>query len=274
MNASDYPVAAALYRHEFRKLIRWAPLGLLLVGTLCWLVMPVDVYQAHQIGASLALFVGIGALVIAMALALLQSFPELRQDARGFLLHRPASPRSIYIAKLLASFTVFSVSVVPPLLCVGVHLEWLGMERMPADWVQVLAERDQRISRLLCDLSRDDMDRSSRREMDRDKVASDVCWSGGCFLRMWLSLYSSIDGHVGSLRAVPAAELCHRDAGLVAHLLSPSISASRIIARIDVFYPRDRIGDRCHIFRFGCLGRDLFVLSTTTPIHGLPHVST
>lgn len=138
MNASDYPVAAALYRHEFRKLIRWAPLGLLLVGTLCWLVMPVDVYQAHQIEAPLALFVGIGALVIAMALALLQSFPELRQDARGFLLHRPASPRSIYIAKLLASFTVFSVSVVPPLLCVGVHLEWLGMERMPADWVQVL----------------------------------------------------------------------------------------------------------------------------------------
>ena len=69
---------------------------------------------------------------------LLQSLPELRPDARGFLLHRPISLGSIYLAKLLAGFTGFALSVFPPLVVVAIHLEVIGMQRIPASWVQVL----------------------------------------------------------------------------------------------------------------------------------------
>ncbi len=138
MNALINPAMAAMYRKELRAVLRWTPLGLLLIGVLCWLVMPETPYDSSQVDARLMLNVGFGAGLVAFAFGLLQSLPELRPDARGFLLHRPISLGSIYLAKLLAGFTGFALSVFPPLIVVAFHLEMIGMQRMPASWVQVL----------------------------------------------------------------------------------------------------------------------------------------
>ena len=113
MSLLTNPALAAMYRKELRSVLRWTPLGLVLIGVLCWLVMPEYASESAQVDSELMMNVGFGVGFVALAFGLLQSLPELRPDARGFLLHRPISLGSIYLAKLLAGFTGFALSVFP-----------------------------------------------------------------------------------------------------------------------------------------------------------------
>lgn len=138
MNGLTTRALMAVYRKEISSLIRWTPAGLVLIGVLCWMTMPSRAQDSHHSEAKLMLNLGVGVAILAFASGLYQSLPEIGRDARGFLLHRPITPSSIYLVKLMAAISLFAVSVVPPLIVVAIHLELIGMQRMPASWLQTL----------------------------------------------------------------------------------------------------------------------------------------
>ncbi len=128
----------ALFRKELRDVVRWAPIGIVLIAVLGWMSVPSSVHQAFSTASSLLWLVGSGSGLIALALGLLQSLPELRNDARGYLVHRPTTMATIFWAKILAGFCAYMACIVPTLLVVGVYLESIGPQRLPVSWMDVI----------------------------------------------------------------------------------------------------------------------------------------
>jgi len=123
---------------ELRETLRWSPIGMIVVGLLCWQTIPDAIYLYRGLPSQFVYMVGIGAALVALALGLLQSLGDMRTDARGFLLHRPISMRSIFTTKLLAGFIAYVVCLAPPLILTAFRLEVLGPERRPVSPLDLL----------------------------------------------------------------------------------------------------------------------------------------
>ncbi len=123
---------------ELRETLRWSPIGMIVVGMLCWQTIPDQVYLYRSLAAQFVYMVGIGAALVALALGLLQSLGDMRTDARGFLLHRPISLRSIFATKLLAGFVAYVICLAPPLVLTAIRLEVLGPQRLPVSPLDLL----------------------------------------------------------------------------------------------------------------------------------------
>jgi hypothetical protein len=122
---------------ELRDVVKWTPVGVILIGVLCWLAIPRGVSSAGQTETDLVTSVGIACGVVALALGWLQSFSDFRTDARGFLLHRPITPAKIFWAKSGAGFAAYAICVVPPLLVAALILQSQGMHLLPSSGWQV-----------------------------------------------------------------------------------------------------------------------------------------
>lgn len=127
-----------LFRKELRDVIRWTPIGMILVTYLAWTSLPAGLQECQNPDQELIASMGIGLGLIALALGMLQSLPDLRNDVRGFLLHRPVSQSTIFRAKILAGLAAYSVCVVPALILIAVYLEVKGPEQLPTAWTQVI----------------------------------------------------------------------------------------------------------------------------------------
>src|SRR5687768_11364226 len=99
---------------ELRENLRWAALGMLLVGGAM-------MYALSKHGASLmteaflmaTLF---GGPALAAALGFLQHAFESRGDRRAFLLHRPVSASRIFAAKSVAGLSLYFAAMFVPFL--------------------------------------------------------------------------------------------------------------------------------------------------------------
>lgn len=123
---------------ELRETLRWSPIGMIVVGLLCWQTIPDQIYLHNSLAAQFVYMVGIGAALVALALGLLQSLGDMRTDARGFLLHRPISLRSIFATKLLAGFVAYVICLAPPLILTAIRLNVLGPQRLPVSPLDLL----------------------------------------------------------------------------------------------------------------------------------------
>lgn len=127
-----------IFRKELKDILRWTPLGMIVIGVLCWQQIPGDLNECRNVPSSIAISVVIGSSLFALALGLLQSFFDLRTDTRAFLLHRPITARNIFWGKLLAGFVAHVLTWAIPLLLAAVYLESLGPERLPVTWSDVI----------------------------------------------------------------------------------------------------------------------------------------
>lgn len=127
-----------IYRKEFRDIVRWTPIGIILIAVLGWMTRPTNIFAAVELERVFVSIIGLGCGLVALALGLLQSLLDQRTETSGYLIHRPISLGSIFWAKLLAGFTAYLICVVPTLVAMMIYLEWVGPERLPTSWVQVV----------------------------------------------------------------------------------------------------------------------------------------
>lgn len=128
----------AIYWKELRETLRWSPIGMLLMAALIWTSLPGTPYQALFRPLDTHSAACFGAALIALGLGVLQSLGDARQASRGFLLHRPLSPSSIFWGKLLSGLTVYSLAMVPGVLLGTAFLEIKGPTALPTSGIQML----------------------------------------------------------------------------------------------------------------------------------------
>ncbi len=131
-------VCKPLFFKELRETLRWTPIGMVVVGFLCWQSTPTSFNLYGSLAGQLVRFAGVGAALVALAIGLLQSLGDSRTDARGFLLHRPISLRSIFTTKLLAGFVAYWICLAPPLIVTAIRLAILGPDRVPVSPLDLL----------------------------------------------------------------------------------------------------------------------------------------
>ena len=127
----------AIIRKELLDLAKWIPICMLAIGGLCWIAVP-NFIGAQDIEQTLVATAGGGCALAALLFGFLQSLPDSRNDASGFLLHRPISTSKIFWAKLIAGAIAYVISVAVPLSVTATYLELVGPEKMPTSGWQVL----------------------------------------------------------------------------------------------------------------------------------------
>ena len=127
-----------IFRKELKDVLRWTPLGVIVIGLLCWQKIPGQIHECSDVPSALATGVIIASGLFAVALGLLQSLFDLRPDARAFLLHRPIAARDIFRGKLAAGFVAHTLAWAIPLLLAAIYLESIGPERLPVTWSNVI----------------------------------------------------------------------------------------------------------------------------------------
>jgi|GEM_PF-2235777 len=127
-----------IFRKELKDVVRWTPLGMIVIGLLCWQQVPKYLNECSQLPTSLASMVIIGSGLFALVLGLLQSLFDQRTDSRAFLLHRPISVKDIYRGKLAAGFVAHTIAWAVPLLVMAIYLETKGPEKLPVTWSDVI----------------------------------------------------------------------------------------------------------------------------------------
>ena len=127
----------AVFRKEFRDLLPWIPVGMLLSGVLLYLVAPRSAYMNQAVEQGLLSMGGIGCVIIALAFGLLQSIPDTRTEAKGYLLHRPVPVANIFWGKFLAGLAAYACCLLPGYLAMAWYLEWKGPEQLPTCGAQM-----------------------------------------------------------------------------------------------------------------------------------------
>ena len=123
----------AVFKKELRDCLRWSPLGMVLGLVMLWMVLPDDVNSATQMESGLAAQLGLVASLIAIALGLLQSLPDTRNDSRGYLMHRPIKPSRIFWAKIAAGYVTYVITLAVPVIVAMVYLCLLYTSPSPRD---------------------------------------------------------------------------------------------------------------------------------------------
>ncbi|MGB7347753.1 MAG: hypothetical protein WBD20_26250 [Pirellulaceae bacterium] len=127
-----------IFKKELRDVIRWVPPAMVLGVVMVWIQLPDGIAEATHAESTLVMQLGLSAGIIALALGLLQSVFDIRNDARGYLLHRPVHHHQIFWAKVAAGFVAFLASLVIPVVVAITYLNWYGIEYMPSSGWQVV----------------------------------------------------------------------------------------------------------------------------------------
>lgn len=127
-----------IFRKELKDILRWTPVGVIVIGLLCWQQLPSQLHACNGAATSIASMAVIGSSLFAFGLGLLQSLSDLRTDTRTFLLHRPFTPAAIFRGKLAAGFLVHLLAVGIPITVCGIYLESIGPERLPVSWMEMI----------------------------------------------------------------------------------------------------------------------------------------
>ena len=128
----------SIFTKELRDCLKWVPAGMLVALVMVWRIMPKDISRTYGIEQDLMAGIGWSAALIAVALGLVQSLFDIRNDARGYLLHRPVTRSSIFWGKLLAGFTAYVLALVPAMLFAVFYLGGKGLDVLPTSGLQVI----------------------------------------------------------------------------------------------------------------------------------------
>jgi hypothetical protein len=120
----------ALIWKEARENLKWLPLPGLMILLVCLVDRPdepifdtTDMYFLCLIPA-----------VFGAALGFVQVYFEGHGDKRSLLLHRPLSPLRIFLAKVLAGFSLYVLALGIPFVCLEVWMATPGKLPAPFDW--------------------------------------------------------------------------------------------------------------------------------------------
>lgn len=128
----------SIFYKELRELLPWIPLGLFLLSVLCWFAAPRDARLFQSVELTIVGGIGVGCVVVALVFGFLQSIPDSRTEAKGYLLHRPVSLTKIFWGKLLAGGTAYAICLLPPLFILACYLEYQGPQQLPTNARQLL----------------------------------------------------------------------------------------------------------------------------------------
>ncbi|QDT08421.1 cytochrome d ubiquinol oxidase subunit II [Planctomycetes bacterium K23_9] len=128
----------ALIKKEFGDVLRWTPLGMIGAFVAAWLIWPTQNSHSYAMEESLISQLGLAAGVIAVALGLLQSLFDTRNDSRGYLLHRPWRHSQIFWAKVIAGFMAYVLTLTPAVIATAMYLGWKGIDWLPVGAGQVI----------------------------------------------------------------------------------------------------------------------------------------
>ena len=128
----------AIIKKELRDLIRWIPLGIVFGVVMVWMVLPTQFSTAASFDVTFHSQLALFAAVVATAFGLLQSLFDIRNDKRGYLLHRPLSHQQVFWAKLIAGFIAYVGTLAIPVCVAAVYLSFHGIDRLPCNAWQLL----------------------------------------------------------------------------------------------------------------------------------------
>jgi hypothetical protein len=129
----------AWLRKELRDAIRWAPLGIAALALVMWYVLRSTTWgQMTQISQSLMFPVLMVCAIYATFLGLITFLPDMRENARSFLIHRGLEPSRIFHIRMAVGVSVFLASVFVPLCVTTIYLAAVGPNRMPTMPIQIL----------------------------------------------------------------------------------------------------------------------------------------
>ncbi len=130
----------ALLWKEFRESVRWLPIAMFV--SICWIYgsMPRigEQYFVTNLEYNFATSFGLLAMLFSLALAILQSAPDLRPSALAYLHHRNVSFAQVALSKLLVGCLMFSIAFYIPLLWFYWYLDNLDIDQIAARGVQVI----------------------------------------------------------------------------------------------------------------------------------------
>ena len=128
----------SIFRKELRDCLRWVPAGILIAVVMVWQALPTGVNEAIGFEAVFLQSLGWAAALIAFSLGLLQSLFDIRNEARGYLVHRPVHASTIFWAKVFSGFAAYILSIVPAILLAAFYLAWQGLDHLPVSPLQVI----------------------------------------------------------------------------------------------------------------------------------------
>ena len=116
---------------ELRENARWVPMGAVaMIAILVYQWRGNELIFDEQRG--LSYLVGLVASSIAVALGLLQCWPDQRPAARALLLHRGITANTAFCGKLLAGLLLYGAAVYLPLLGMAMYIAVDGLEHRAA----------------------------------------------------------------------------------------------------------------------------------------------
>ncbi len=123
---------------ELRENVRWLPAGLLVIGSACWLAHP-DLHNPSGLLANVLLTqLAIVTPLLAFALGIVQSYRDLQPGAAAYLNHRGITSSQIFLAKTVAGFALYAISVIIPVVILAAWVWYEGMSRYPMRPAQVV----------------------------------------------------------------------------------------------------------------------------------------
>ena len=128
----------SILKKELRDCLKWVPAGMLIAIVMVWRALPDRVDYLYYTMSSLTASIGWSAALIAFGLGLLQSLIDIRNDARGYLLHRPVRRRHIFWAKLAAGFIAYVFALIPSVLLAVIYLNSKGLTYLPVSGWQII----------------------------------------------------------------------------------------------------------------------------------------
>ncbi len=128
----------ALLRKEAQELGRWLPLAWLGFGYAVFgALSTLETDYVYFITSQLAGNVATAALLLAVAIGLLQSIPDERNASRMYLMHRGVTAGQVFLSKVLVGILFYALTCLVPLALAAWWLDVLGPEYATTSAIQV-----------------------------------------------------------------------------------------------------------------------------------------
>ncbi len=128
----------SMFKKELLDCLKWVPAGMLIALVMVWQSLPGKIDWLYNTEADIMVAMGWSAGLIAFAFGLLQSLFDIRNDARGYLLHRPLRRTDIFWAKVAAGFVAYVLTLSPAVLTALFYLNSRGLEFLPVSGWQII----------------------------------------------------------------------------------------------------------------------------------------
>ncbi|TWT83571.1 hypothetical protein CA13_50370 [Planctomycetes bacterium CA13] len=103
-----------IYWKEWREAVRLLPIAMVAMVFVLWIAFPDPANDYQTIESGVGLPIVTVSILLALAIGLLQTLPELRTEVRGQLFSRPLSRTRNFLAKVATAFAVHLIAFLVP----------------------------------------------------------------------------------------------------------------------------------------------------------------